>query len=99
MYQVLSRAYDGPIPPAELAAARWGRGAFARLERAADATLIEARLRMAVAALGQIRRGLRGNARLDAAGGLRRLVRAVMEYRHAALLCATACAASSARAD
>lgn len=49
----LTLAYDGPIPPAELAAAKWGRGAFARLARAADAAGAEARLRDALNALRQ----------------------------------------------
>lgn len=36
----LSLCYDGPIPPAELAAAKCGPGAYARLQRGADGALL-----------------------------------------------------------
>jgi len=88
MYEILSRAYDGPIPPAELAAARWGSGAAERLSRAADAELIESCLRATIAALGQLRCRSGGQAQRNATAGLRRLVRSVAEYRCAALACA-----------
>lgn len=44
-------AYDGPIPPAELLSVQWGRGAFARIARAADAAGAEACVRKALSAL------------------------------------------------
>ena len=73
----LMRSHDGPIPPAELAAARWGAGAWARLARGADAALLEARLRACVAALARLRR--------DAAACDERLVGRVAGYRRAAV--------------
>lgn len=82
----LNLAYDGPIPPAELAAARWGPGSHDRLLRGADAALIESRLRAAVAALGRLRSALGGEADRDSAGRLRRLARSVTEYRRAAVV-------------
>ena len=51
----LFSAHDGPVPPAALAAARWGAGSWARIARGADAALIEARLRECVAALRRLR--------------------------------------------
>lgn len=51
----LFAAYDGQVPPAALAAARWGAGSWARIARGADAALIEARLRDCVAVLGRLR--------------------------------------------
>jgi hypothetical protein len=74
--------YDGPIPPVELAAARWGAGAWARLARGADAALLEARLRECVAALGRLRRL---GASVAGVGTLQRLAGAVANYRRAAL--------------
>ncbi|HEY7610983.1 MAG TPA: hypothetical protein VIF14_17280 [Alphaproteobacteria bacterium] len=70
----VAAAYDGPIPPTVLAAARWGPGAWARLARGADAALIEARLRECVSVLGALRRA-------GAAGALESLARAVGRYR------------------
>lgn len=78
----LASAYDGPIPPAELAAARWGAGAWGRLVRGADAALIEARLRAAVAALARLRVS---SSRMAAAAGLKILAGAVAQYRRAAV--------------
>jgi hypothetical protein len=75
---VLDAAHDGPISPAARAGARWGAGALARLARAADAALLEARLVATVAALARIRRAAADEA-------LARLVLAVSEYRRAAL--------------
>lgn len=79
-WQELMRSHDGPIPPAELAAARWGAGAWRRLARGADAALLEARLGACVAALARLRRAS-GSAATDA---LERLVRGVAGYRRAA---------------
>ena len=77
----LSLSYDGPIPPAELAAARWG-AAWERLARGADAALIEARLRECVALLGRLRRVV--VPRGAGAGVLARLARGVAFYRYVA---------------
>jgi len=78
-FRNLASAYDGPIPPASLAAARWGAGAWERLRRGADAALIEARLRECVAALARLRR-------TDAAAVItQRLARTVAHYRRAAV--------------
>lgn len=74
----LDAEHDGPIPPAALAGARWGGGALARLAHAADAALLEARLRATVAALARIRRAPADEA-------LSRLVLAVSQYRRAVL--------------
>jgi hypothetical protein len=62
-------AYDGPIPPADLAAARWGGGALDRLGRGADAALAEARLRGTRETLAAKRRALAGPAELAALAG------------------------------
>lgn len=78
----LAAAYDGPIPPGALAAARWGAGAWERLARAADAAPVEARLRAAVAALGRLRGS---GAENTAAARMRELVGAVAQYRRAAV--------------
>jgi hypothetical protein len=75
----LALAHDGPIPPAELASARWGRGAFTRLARAADAAGAEARLR---AALDALRRGAKRSMFVVT---LRRLERLVADCRRQAL--------------
>ena len=78
----LDASYDASIPPAEVAAARWGAGAWTRLARSADTALIEARLRDCVAALSRLRRS--GAAGL-AAGALMRLAGAVAHYRRASV--------------
>ncbi len=78
----LNAAYDGPIPPAELAAARWGAGAWERLRRGADLALIEARLRASVAALARLR--LLGFASRMAAIASLRLQRAIAHDRRVA---------------
>jgi hypothetical protein len=70
----LFSAYDGPVPPAALAAARWGARRWAQMARDEDAALIEARLRECVAALGRLRRAGLPNV-------LDRLVHAVGRYR------------------
>jgi hypothetical protein len=75
----IAEVYEGPIPPAERAAARWGAGAWVRLTRGADAALIEARLRECVAALGRLRRS--GAASGMGVGMLERLAGAVACYR------------------
>lgn len=80
----LDAVYEGPIPPAERAAARWGPGAWTRLMRGADAALIEARLRECVAALGRLRRS--GAVNGTSAGALERLARAVASYRRESIL-------------
>jgi hypothetical protein len=80
--QTLLKTYDGPVPRAEWAAARWGEGAWQRLRRGADAALIEARLREAVSWLGRLR--LAAPAATDQS---RRLEHAIAEYRQAALAC------------
>lgn len=82
----LSAAYDGPIPPAALAAARWGAGAWERLARGADAALIEVRLRECVAALARIRfAGMpSGSPNGAISGGIQRLVQSIAHYRRAA---------------
>jgi hypothetical protein len=79
----IAEVYEGPIPPAERAAARWGAGAWVRLTRGADAALIEARLRECVAALGRLRRS--GDASGMGAGVLRRLAGAVAGYRRVSI--------------
>jgi hypothetical protein len=74
-------AHDGPVPPAALAAARWGEGAARRLARGADGALAEARLRACLGALAGLRRG-----RVSAvAGAIGRLCESVMAYRREAL--------------
>lgn len=78
-------SHDGPIMPAQLAAARWGPGAWLRLARGADAVLREARLRQCAAVLARLRR--QGSPR-DASSALGRLVRSVADYRSAASLLA-----------
>ena len=78
-------AHDGPIPPAALAASRWGAGAWERLARGADAAVIEARLREIVGALGRIRRSAAAAGSGEGCPVLQRLARAVAEYRRAAL--------------
>ena len=75
-FRKLAAAYEGPIPPAERAAARWGPGAWMRLTRGADAALLETRLRESVAALGRLRRSVDARASV-----LERVVRAVAGYR------------------
>jgi hypothetical protein len=85
----LAAAYNGPVPPAALAAARWGRGAWQRLARGADGALIEARLRAALRALGRLRSAAAGTAAKEPR--LEQLARAVAQYRGAAL---AACAAA-----
>jgi len=75
----LTRLYDGPIPSAELAAARWGAGAGERLRRGADAALIEARLKECVAMLSALRRAGLPSV-LDA------LARAVGRYRRLSMM-------------
>ena len=81
----LVATYDGPVPPAALAAARWGAGAWERLARGADAALIEARLREILGALGRLRRSGAGAGICDGGSVLQRLARVVAEYRGAAL--------------
>lgn len=76
---LLHSAYDGPVPPAGLAALRWGAGAWERLARGADAAIVEARLREIIGVLGRLRRSTGSTA------DLRRLVRAVAQCRDAAL--------------
>jgi hypothetical protein len=73
--RMLNLSHDGPVPPAEAAASRWGPGAWARLVRGADAALLEARLRECVAVLG------RSRSRQSPADALERLVRCVARYR------------------
>jgi hypothetical protein len=80
--RTLNLSYDGPVPPAEAAASRWGAGAWARLARGADAALLEARLRECIAMLG------RSRARRSPADALERLVRRVARYRLLAFRCA-----------
>ena len=75
----LTAAYNGPIPPAALAAARWGAGAGERLRRGADAALIEVRLKECVAALSALRRAGLPSV-LDA------LARAVGRYRRLSMM-------------
>jgi hypothetical protein len=77
--RLLMLSHDGPVPPAALAAARWGRGAWERLARGADAALLEARLRECVAALARIRLSLVPERSVD------RLVGKIARYRSAAL--------------
>lgn len=72
-------AHDGPAPPADLAAACWGAGAAARLERGAAAGLAEARLRACLRALARLRRAKR------ATGAILRLFDAASFYRREAL--------------
>jgi hypothetical protein len=72
--------HDGPVPPAALAAARWGPGAWERLARGADAALLEARLRDCVAALARLRLSLVPERAVD------RLVGMVARYRSAAAM-------------
>jgi len=75
----LTNAFNGPIPPAEIAAARWGRGAFARVSRAAASAGAEAQVR---AVLAMLRRA----AKRDGFGGvLHRLERLVADGRQRAL--------------
>ena len=75
-------AHDGPIAPAELAAARWGPGAGERIARGADAAHLEARLRQCLAALGRLRfAGWRNAVASEAA---QRLVSTVAHYRRVA---------------
>ena len=75
-FRMLLSSHDGPVAPAQLAAARWGPGAWRRLARGADAALLEARLRACAAALARV--GPRGSI----AGA--RLARGVAGYRAAA---------------
>lgn len=77
--RILWLAHDGPAPPAEVAAARWGEGAAERLARGARAAQAEARLRACLAALARL--GRAGIAR----GALRRLLAVVSMYRREAL--------------
>ena len=79
----LAATYDASIPPAELAAARWGAAAWTRLARGADAALIEARLRDYVAALGRLRRAEAASG--AGVGALERLAGAVAHYRRASM--------------
>lgn len=79
--ETLMRSHDGPFSRVEWAAARWGRGAWPRLARGADAALLEARLQDCVAALARLRRAC-GSAISDAA---ERLVGRVARYRRAAV--------------
>lgn len=72
-------AHDGPVPPADVAAACWGAGAAARLARGARAAQAEARLRACLAALARL--GRAGVAR----GAARRLWDVVSIYRREAL--------------
>ncbi len=81
-FAALSAAYDGPIPPAERAAARWGAGAWERLRRGADEPLIEVRLRECAAAMARLR--LAGPMSGAVLGVLQRLARRVAHYRRAA---------------
>ena len=85
----LAAAYDGPEPPAALAAARWGADAWERLARCADAALIEARLREILDVLGRLRRwtasNVGGEGGVRARADLQRLAHAIAEYRVAAL--------------
>ena len=81
-FEDLSSAFEGPIPPAELAAARWGARAWERLARGADAALIEARLRECMALLGRLRRVM--VPRGAETGVLERLVRNIAFYRYVA---------------
>jgi hypothetical protein len=82
-FRKLAAAYDGPIPPSELAAARWGRGAWERLTRGADAALIEAALRDCVAAVARLRRSATAGG--ASAPALLRLAQAVAGYRRASV--------------
>ena len=75
----LYSAYDGPIPRAELVAARWGAGAGDRLRRDADTALIDVRLKECVAALSALRRAGLPSV-LDA------LARAVGRYRRLSMM-------------
>jgi hypothetical protein len=80
--RTLLLGYDGPAPPAERAAARWGAGAWARLARGADAALLELRARGCLAALARLRRATssRGPESLD------RLQRRGAGYRSQAVM-------------
>jgi hypothetical protein len=74
-------AHDGPAPPADLAAARWGDGAGRRLAPGADTALAEGRLRASLGALARLRRG-----RIAAlAGAFGQLCETVMACRREAL--------------
>ena len=85
-FRTLLSSHDGPVAPAQLAAARWGAGAWRRLARGADAALLEARLRACAAALARVRqRSLPAGAK---SGALERLVRGVAFYRAAASMLA-----------
>lgn len=77
--RILWLAHDGPVPPAEVAAACWGEGAAGRLARGARAAQAEARLRACLAALARL-----GRARV-APGAIRRLLDAASIYRREAL--------------
>jgi len=75
----LANAFNGPIPPPEISAARWGRGAIDRVSRAADAAGAEARVRTVLAML-------RCAAKRDGFGDIvRRLERLVADCRRRAL--------------
>jgi hypothetical protein len=74
-------AHDGPAPPADLAAARWGEGAARRLARGADTALAEARLRACLGVLARFRQGPISAV----AGAFGRLCASVMVYRREAL--------------
>lgn len=75
----LELASDGPLPPAEAAAVRWGRAALGRLAAAADAALIEARLRACIAGLACARTAPDGRGDLAASSAL------VAQYRALAM--------------
>ncbi len=78
-YRDVRAAYEGPIPPAERAAARWGPGAWRRIARGADAAHLEARIRRAVAALGRLRSSRWPEALTS--GAAQRLAELIAQYR------------------
>lgn len=52
---LLAATYDGPVPPAELAAAHWGAGALPRQAMAAARSMAEARLARLVRVIAALR--------------------------------------------